>query len=108
MPFKNISMFYITVASKHDAQNLISVLLEKKLIACAQIVQANSMYTQSNRLQNIDEHIIIAKSLPENNAAIVTAIKKMHSYTTPCILYNNWNVNDEYYLWVKNEVNISS
>lgn len=102
--FNEISVFYITVPNDTQAEKIIRCLLEKKLIACAQIIKAESFYFSSAMIQKDGEYVIIAKTLREYESAASVFVKKIHSYEIPCILSNRWTVNEEYYTWAQKQI----
>lgn len=100
----NIAILYVPTASLQEAENVVQHLLHKRLIACAQIMPATSFYWWQGAINQSPEQIIIAKTIPEKADLVTEQIKKIHSYTTPCIATFVANVNSDYYQWVIHEL----
>lgn len=92
---------YITCKNKAQAAKIAKTLLEKKLIACANIIKSTSLYKWKNKLQKEKEHILLAKTENNKFSKIKTLVKQMHSYEIPCILKINTTSNKEYANWLK-------
>ena len=61
---KNIKFFYITAPNKREAEKIAKKLLNKKLIACANVISnVNSYFVWKNKTQNSKEIIICVKQL---------------------------------------------
>ncbi len=98
-------LVYITNPSKEEAGKIAKHLIGKKLIACANIYDnVASIYPWEGSLVEEKEAILIAKSVPEKFEAIKEEVKKIHSYTTPCIIKIPVEPNNEYSDWVKSLV----
>jgi len=97
-------LIYITCSSKKEAQNIASMLLEKRLIACANIFPISSMYWWEEKIQNDNEFVLICKTKDNKYNQIKQEVKKLHSYDTPCILKINAELNEEYENWVNHEI----
>ena len=60
---KNIKFFYITAPNKKEAEKIARKLLDKKLIACANVISnVNSYFVWKNKMQNSKEIIICGKT----------------------------------------------
>lgn len=82
------------------------ILLDEKLIACANITECRSIYNWKNELIDEDEVVLDVKSLVENKLKLIARIKELHSYELPAILISEVEVNEDYYNWVLNCCNI--
>lgn len=51
------------------------------------------------------EEILIVKTLPELTEAAMQKIQSMHPYEIPCIASWEVQVNEDYYNWMRNELN---
>lgn len=99
-----ITLFYITNASKESASKLGHEAIEKKLAACANIFPVQSIFPWDNEMQSEDECVLILKTIPFLKNDLTTFIISRHPYEVPCII--NWNVevNDNYGDWIKQNV----
>ena len=85
---KNIKFFYITASSKKEAERIAKKLLNKKLIACANVISnVNSYFVWKNKIQNSKEIIICGKTTSKNQKKIIKIVKSLHSYSVPCVIF---------------------
>lgn len=96
----NISIVYIPTPSEEVASSLVNLLLEKKLIACANIVPSNSAYVWQGEYTNEAEFIIFAKTKQDLVESIIEAVEANHPYDLPAILHWDVKCNRKYYDWV--------
>ena len=103
---KNIKFFYITAPNKSEAEKLAKKLLDKKLIACANVISnVNSYFVWKNKVQNSKEIIICGKTTSKNQKNIIHAVKKIHSYSVPCIIFFDIKSgNKDFLKWIKRSV----
>ena len=103
---KNIKFFYITVPNKKEAERIAKKLLDKKLIACANVISnVNSYFVWKNKVQNSKEIIICGKTTSKNQTKIIHAVKSIHSYAVPCIIFFDIkNGNKDFLKWIKRSV----
>ncbi len=94
---------YITNPSKEKATEIANYLLKKRLVACANIFQITSLYHWENKINNEDEFALILKTLEKNFEKIKKEVKKIHPYSTPCIIKIPVSSNKEYFDWIKKE-----
>ena len=94
---------YITYPNIEEANKIISHLINKKLIACANIFPVKSSFIWKGKVDNSDEIVSIAKTKKENWEKIKAEVKKMHSYETPCILKIEAEANEDFEDWVNKE-----
>ena len=97
-----MALIYITCKDKEEAKKISKHLLEKRLIACANIFPIESMYWWKGKIEEVNEHVIIAKGLDFEK--IKQEVRKIHSYDVPAILKIDAEANEEYMDWVKKEV----
>ncbi len=101
-----IKIIEVTCADKEEAQQMADLLLEKNLIACANIIPGvGSLYQWDDKIENEREAILILKTKEDKTYEIVEIIKKEHSYDVPAvILFDAESLNDEYSDWINNEI----
>lgn len=93
---------YIPCKDKKEATRISLRLLEKKLIACANLIPINSLYLWEGKMQSDKEIVILAKTTNNKFAAIEKEATALHSYHCPCI--TSWKIekaNKAYEQWVK-------
>lgn len=97
-------IIYITCKDMKEARKISRHLIEKKLVACANIFPINSIYPWKGEIQDTEEIVVLLKTPDENYEKVETEIKKLHSYDTPAIY--SWTVdkiNKDYLDWVNKE-----
>jgi periplasmic divalent cation tolerance protein len=99
-----MTIVYVTCKDEKEAVKISNHLIEKHLIACANLFPIKSIYRWKGKLVNDNETVIIAKTTNKNFKKVENEIKKIHSYETPCILKINASSNIEYDNWVKKEI----
>lgn len=101
-----ISMFYITVGSKEEAERLAKAIIEKRLAACVNLLPAiQSFFFWENEAQSEEETLLLGKTSTSLVEDLVAFVKEEHSYDLPCIV--TWPVGDGYppfLQWVNREV----
>jgi len=76
---------YITAKDFEEARKIARHLLEKKLIACANIFPIRSMFWWEGKIEECVEFAIICKTKAEKFKELREEVKKIHSYSVPCI-----------------------
>jgi periplasmic divalent cation tolerance protein len=99
----SIIIVYITYPNMKEAKKIISHLIQKKIIACANFFPVESCFFWKGKVENSKEIVSIAKTKKANWKKIKLEVKKMHSYETPCILKFDVEANEEFESWVKSE-----
>jgi len=79
-------ILYLTAKDKAQAVALTKALLEARLIACANIMEAHSLYRWKGAIEEAAECVIIAKSMRGKVAAISETVRTLHSYECPCVV----------------------
>jgi periplasmic divalent cation tolerance protein len=95
---------YITNPNEKHAKKVALHLLKKKLIACANISPIDSLYWWKGNLEESKEYVLIVKTRKENWNKLKTEVKRIHSYSVPCITKINVNANKEYEDWLRSVV----
>jgi periplasmic divalent cation tolerance protein len=97
---------FMTAKDYEEAQKISQFLLEKKLIACANIIkEISSFFWWEGKIDQASEAVIIAKSQRSLFPGIIEAVKKVHSYQVPEILAMPVLAgNPDYLSWIKESV----
>ena len=74
-----------TVASPAEAQRLAQALVQRRLAACAQVSQIQSVYRWQGEVHNEPECRVVIKTTRERYAQVEQAIRELHSYELPAI-----------------------
>ncbi len=99
-------LLYITVPNREEAISLSRELLGEKLIACANIVDhALSLYWWQGEIEQHSEVLIVAKTLASHVERVTERVKKLHSYSCPCVVaLPIAGGNPDYIEWLHGEV----
>ena len=97
----NFIIIYITNPSEEKAKEVAKHLLEKKLIACANLFPIKSMYWWEGKIADENEIVLLAKTLPEKYKEVKAEVEKIHPYDTPCIVKLSSEANEKYFEWMK-------
>ena len=74
-----------TVANREDAHRLARTLVERKLAACAQISEIESIYHWQGEVQQAGELRVLFKTTDERYALVESTIRELHPYELPAI-----------------------
>jgi len=76
-----------TVGSREEAEQLATLLVERRLVACAQIVgPVTSVYRWRGRVETAQEHQVLLKTRRALYGRLEHAIRQHHSYELPEII----------------------
>ena len=76
---------YTTIGNLEEARKIAKTLVERKLVACAQISEIESFYPWKGQVQNDQEFRVLLKTTDTRYKAVETAIRDLHSYELPAI-----------------------
>ncbi len=76
---------YTTTGSREEAQRIAKTLVERELVACAQISEIESFYRWDGATQHDHEFRLVLKTSAERYKEVEAAIAALHSYTLPAI-----------------------
>lgn len=78
---------FVTVPNDAQAEHLTKLVIENRLAACVtQINDVKSTYWWENQIETSGEHLLIMKTRSGLLEALMTTIKKNHSYSVPEII----------------------
>lgn len=98
-------LIYVTCKDIEEAKKISKNLLEKRLIACANMFPINSMYWWEGKINEDKEFALIIKTKKEKFEEVKKEIKKIHSYKVPCIVsFDIKRGNEDFLNWIKKEV----
>ncbi len=95
----------ITCKNKKEAEKIANALLEKKLIACANIVgKIDSVYQWNGKIEKSKEALLLLKTRKNFAKKIISETGKIHSYKVPCIEFIEVSkANKGFQKWVESE-----
>ncbi|MFC1621301.1 divalent-cation tolerance protein CutA [Candidatus Omnitrophota bacterium] len=81
------AVVFITTSSKKEAEKISRVLLDTRLIACANIIKGvDSRFWWKGKKEKASECLIIAKTRKALFNKLAKVVKKEHSYKVPEII----------------------
>ncbi|MBU1975676.1 MAG: divalent-cation tolerance protein CutA [Nanoarchaeota archaeon] len=99
-----LTLVYIPCPSEDNAREITRHLLEKKIIACANLFPIRSMFWWEGKIVDDYEHVIVAKTT--SYALVKKEVEKIHEYEKPCILKISAEANKKYMDWVKTQIKL--
>jgi len=96
-------LIYVTYPNIEKANKVISHLLKKKLIACANFFPIKATSCWTGKIKECDEVVSILKTKKENWNEVKSEVKKIHPYKIPCIMKLDAEANEEYEKWINSE-----
>ena len=84
-------LIYITVPDQQTGETIAQTLLDKKLIACANLMQAGkSFYIWEGKTTSATEYILFLKTLSIKFKEVQQEILALHPYECPAII--SWKI----------------
>ncbi len=100
----NFSWIYVTAKDEDEARKIAQALLEKHLIACANMFSVKSLYWWKGAIEDESEVAMIMKTRNEHKDKIISEIKAIHSYEIPCIEFLSIeDGNPDFLRWIGEE-----
>ncbi|MCZ8314895.1 divalent-cation tolerance protein CutA [Phreatobacter sp.] len=101
----DVVLVYTTAASLVEAETIAEDLVERRLIACANILPGmRSIYRWKGQVERGDEVVMILKTVRARLHEAQARFREAHSYDTPAFLVVDVPVGDEAYLaWLRAE-----
>lgn len=97
---------YITTSDRAEAERIGRSLVDQRLAACVNILEGmQSIYWWEGAIQTSEEAVLIAKTEDALFEKLMEAVKKMHSYSVPCIIsFRIQKANPDYLQWLRDSV----
>jgi periplasmic divalent cation tolerance protein len=84
---KGYVIIMVTTANKQEAENIAQNLIQKRLIACANITgPVSSLFHWAGKTERAEEFLILMKSREDLFEKVAETVKALHSYEVPEIL----------------------
>ena len=95
-------LVYTTYPSPDEAERAGRALVERRLCACVNILPGMvSLYWWQGTIERGQEAVMIVKTRASLAEGVRSAVKNMHSYTTPSILVIPLDrVDPDYHAWI--------
>ena len=94
---------YITHKDREHAVKVVEHLLERRLVACANIFPIESAYWWKGEVRNEREVVSLVKTRAENWEKLRDEVEGMHPYEVPCIMKLTACANEAYEDWINSE-----
>jgi periplasmic divalent cation tolerance protein len=107
MPAKNdYAVVLVTAKDSAEAQKIANALLEKKLIACANLISGvQSLFWWEGKIDQAQEVLLVLKTKVSQVSEITKNVKALHSYDVPEVIALPIVAGNEDYLkWIKDSV----
>ena len=99
---KKYCLIKTTFKKISEAKKMAKILLENKLIACAQISTIQSLYSWNNKIVDEKEFLLSVKTKVEFYQDIEKIIAQNHSYNLPQIIMTPISKGSKLYLdWIE-------
>ena len=102
---EKFAIFYVTFPGHDEADRIIKSLLDRRLIACANVFAPHrAYYNWKGRVENEPEIAAVLKTRKSYGSIIKGEITKLHPYECPCIVC--WDIEDgnaPYMAWLVQE-----
>jgi len=81
------ALIMVTASSREEAEKIATTLLERRLIACANILgPVSSRFWWQGKIDSVEEYIIFMKTKRELFDQVADNVKQLHSYEVPEII----------------------
>ncbi|MBN2567264.1 divalent-cation tolerance protein CutA [Candidatus Woesearchaeota archaeon] len=94
---------YITHQDREKAETVAKHLLNRRLVACANIFPITSIYPWEGEVKRADEFVTLVKTVPERWEELKAEVENIHPYDMPCIMRLDASANDAYERWIQKE-----
>jgi periplasmic divalent cation tolerance protein len=97
-------LIYTTHKNLEEAKKISNILLNEKLIACANFFPIISSYSWKGSIETSEEIAAILKTRTDNWEKVRDTILANHTYETPCVIkLVEAESNDSYSSWIQSE-----
>ncbi len=96
-------VIYITFPNEAAANEMADHLLEKKIIACANIFPITSAYWWQGKIEREGEFVALVKTQTKHWETLEKMVTQKHPYDTPCIMRMEVAANQKYEQWIIDE-----
>ena len=95
-------VYFITTPDKKTALELANVLVKKKIVACANIIEnITSVYWWEDKINTDQECIMVVKTVKNQSDTLIEYVQNIHPYEVPeCIGINIAKGSKPYQQWI--------
>lgn len=100
------SLILSTAPSKNEAQTIARALVERRLVACVNIVgPIDSVYRWKDEVESAQEFLMVIKTESAYFEKVQNTIRQLHSYELPEVIeVDIKNGSPEYLKWISESV----
>lgn len=99
-----VIFIYITVPHKDVALSIAHDLLERQLVACANMIPMASSYRWKGEVTHNEELVLLLKTFDRHYQAICREVEQLHPYDIVSITKVNVQPNEAFFTWMKQEI----
>lgn len=103
IPSMKTVMMYTTFPNTASARQIVRRLLNKRLIACANIFPVASFYRWDSKVKRSGEIAVLLKTKKMHATSIKKQIEKLHPYDVPVIELFETTLNNPALRWIAKE-----
>lgn len=96
-------IIYTTHENAEEAKKITTHLLERRLIACANVLPIEACYWWQGAIAAANEYVAILKTRSEYWQRVRDEIGHIHPYDVPCIMKIEVEANEQYEQWIREE-----
>lgn len=101
MPHASI---YVTCPDRDTARRIAGMLLERRLVACANLLPIESIYRWEGRIEEAAEVAMFLKTRRGRVDEVIAAVREAHPYDVPCVVEFELRAgNPAYFGWIDSE-----
>jgi periplasmic divalent cation tolerance protein len=97
---------YVPFPDWEAAKKVVKQLLEERIIACANLVSAESSYLWQGDFCSENEIIAVIKTSINAELTLEKRLIELHPYTIPCVARTTMRCNESYFLWVEETLKV--
>lgn len=94
----------ISAENKEQVDQILNVLLEKKLVTGGQMINAPARFLWKGKIQDMDYYTITSFTVEKHKGAIISEVKKVSVEEVPMIQFIPFDGNEELLKWIEQTV----
>jgi periplasmic divalent cation tolerance protein len=99
----SITLIYVPCKNSLEAKKIARILIDKSLIACANLMPINSIFWWNGNFKEENEVVLLCKTTNKLEKDARNEIKIQHSYDVPAIISWKVDVNKDFEGWIGTE-----
>lgn len=100
----DLASVYVTCPDRDTARRIARVLIERRLVACANLLPIESLYRWEGRVMEEAEVAMLLKTRRERVPDVARAVAELHPHQVPCVVgLEIGDAHEAYRAWVERE-----